>query len=143
MTHGDVPARGGAPRLRATSITISTARPHEQAHFYARLLGGRVTVEEEADPGDPTSVTWAQVKPPEGEPGLTINLEHEREWTLPVWPARPGEQRSTQHLDVEVDDLDAAVAWARACGAREADVQPQKGIRVMLDLDDHPFCLFL
>ncbi|WP_309133351.1 VOC family protein [Cellulomonas sp.] len=143
MTHGDVPARGGAPRLRATSITISTARPHEQAHFYARLLGGRVTVEEEADPGDPTSVTWAQVKPPEGEPGLTINLEHEREWTPPVWPARPGEQRSTQHLDVEVDDLDAAVAWALGCGAREADVQPQKGIRVMLDLDDHPFCLFL
>ncbi len=145
MSDDAVPSApaGRPPRLRATSITICTARPHEQAHFYARLLGGRVTIEEDAAPGDPTGITWAQVKPPEGEPGMTINLEHEREWTPPVWPAAPGEQRSTQHLDVQVDDLEPAVAWALECGAREADVQPQDDVRVMLDPDGHPFCLFV
>ncbi|UZN03574.1 VOC family protein [Cellulomonas sp. S1-8] len=141
--HSAGSSAGRRPILRATSVTISTAHPHEAAHFYARLLGGRVVVEEEAAPDDPTGITWAQVKPPEGEDGLTINLEHEREWSPPVWPARAGEQRSTQHLDVQVDDLDAAVAWARECGAREADVQPQEEVRVLLDLDGHPFCLFL
>lgn len=128
------------PRLRATAVTIATARPHEQAHFYARLLGGRVVVEEDAQPGDPTGITWAQVTTPDG---LTLNLEHERVWSRPVWPARPGEQRSTQHLDVHVDDLGAAVAWARECGASDADHQPQDDVRVMLDPDGHPFCLFV
>lgn len=130
----------GPPRLRATSITISTARPRAQAEFYARLLGGRVTASDGPGPGEPPEAGWAQVKPADG---MTINLEHEREWTPPVWPARPGEQRSTQHLDVHVDDLQLAVAWARECGAREADVQPQDDVRVMLDPDGHPFCLFL
>ncbi|WP_196250747.1 hypothetical protein [Cellulomonas sp. JZ18] len=59
MSDDDV--RAGGPRLRATSITISTARPHEQAHVPARLLGGRVTVEdlpEPGDPGRPSSTSW-------------------------------------------------------------------------------------
>ncbi len=145
-TIGTVPAGEHvtrAPRLRATSVTISTAHPHEAAAFYARLLGGRVAVTEAADPADPTGITWAQVQPAAGEPGLTINLEHERQWRPPVWPARPGEQNATQHLDIQVDDLPAAVAWAVECGAREADHQPQDDVRVMLDPDGHPFCLFV
>ena len=134
---------GRTPRLRATSVTIATARPHEAARFYARLLGGRITALDDAAPGDPPGTTWAQVKPPEGDAGLTINLEQEQVWSPPVWPARPGEQRSTQHLDIQVDDLPAAVAWAVECGASEASTQPQDDVRVMLDPDGHPFCLFL
>ncbi|GIG41832.1 VOC family protein [Cellulomonas phragmiteti] len=145
-TFGTIPpgerVSGGAPRLRATAITISTARPHEAAQFYARLLGGRITELESPAPGDPTGITWAQVAPPQGEAGLTINLEHEREWSPPVWPARAGEQRSTQHLDIEVDDLPAAIAWALECGAQEATTQLQDEVHVMLDPDGHPFCLF-
>ena len=36
----------------------------------------------------------------------------------------------------------AAAAWARECGATPADQQPQDDVRVMLDPDGHPFCLF-
>lgn len=47
------------------------------------------------------------------------------------------------HLDIEVDDLDAAVAHALAAGARLAEHQPLPRGRVLLDPADHPFCLYL
>jgi len=46
------------------------------------------------------------------------------------------------HLDVEVSDLDAAVAAAVELGARVAAYQPQEDVRVMLDPAGHPFCLY-
>jgi hypothetical protein len=46
------------------------------------------------------------------------------------------------HLDIAVDDLESAVAWAIAAGARLAEFQPQNDVRVMLDPVGHPFCLF-
>lgn len=132
------------PRMRATSVSIGTPRPRQAAAFYAALLGWRVTADDGPGPGEPPEAGWAQVAPPRGETGLTINLEHEREFVAPVWPARPGEPLASQHLDVHVDgDLDAAVAHALACGARLAEVQPQDDVRVMLDPDGHPFCLFV
>jgi len=47
-----------------------------------------------------------------------------------------------QHLDIGVGDLDAGVRWAQAQGARLAEHQPQEHVRVMLDPEGHPFCLF-
>ena len=47
------------------------------------------------------------------------------------------------HLDIKVDDLEAAVAHALASGARLADHQPRERVRVLLDPAGHPFCLFL
>jgi Glyoxalase-like domain len=47
------------------------------------------------------------------------------------------------HLDIQVDDLDAAGAHAVAVGATLADYQPQDDVRVYLDPVGHPFCLFL
>jgi hypothetical protein len=46
------------------------------------------------------------------------------------------------HLDVAVRDLGAAVEDALALGAQLADFQPQQDVRVMLDPDGHPFCLY-
>jgi hypothetical protein len=46
------------------------------------------------------------------------------------------------HMEIGTDDVAAAVVHAIACGARLADVQPQDHVRVMLDPDGHPFCLF-
>ncbi len=54
-----------------------------------------------------------------------------------------GRQTATQHLDLWVDDLDAAADWAIRCGATLADIQPQDDVRVFLDPVGHPFCLFL
>jgi hypothetical protein len=47
------------------------------------------------------------------------------------------------HLDLEVDDLDQAVAHAIEAGAELPEFQPQERVRVMLDPDGHPFCLYL
>jgi hypothetical protein len=47
------------------------------------------------------------------------------------------------HLDLEVDDLDEAVAYAVEVGAQLAEHQPQEDVRVMLDPAGHPFCLYV
>jgi hypothetical protein len=60
-----------------------------------------------------------------------------------VWPERPGELPKMIHLDIKVDDLDAAVAHALAAGARLPEHQPRSDLRVLLDPAAHPFCLFL
>ena len=46
------------------------------------------------------------------------------------------------HLDIGVDDLSMAGAYALASGASLAEWQPQEDVRVYLDPAGHPFCLF-
>lgn len=130
------------PRLRANSITIGTSQPHDLAHFYARLLDLPVTADDPAVPGDPIRGGWAQVKPPDGA-GMTLNFEYERYFTRPTWPSTEDSQNPTQHLDIQVDDLEASVRWAVSLGATLAEFQPQDDVRVLFDLDGHPFCLFV
>jgi len=131
------------PILRVTSVTIGTDQPHDLAHFYAHLLGWLVTADDDPVPGDPIRGGWAQIRPPEGEPGPTLSFEFEQHFTRPVWPSSPGRQTASQHLDIHVADLGAAVEWAVGKGATLADFQPQDDVRVMLDPSGHPFCLFL
>ncbi|WP_163505721.1 VOC family protein [Fodinicola acaciae] len=130
------------PRLRVTSVTINVSHPHELAAFYSRLLGWPVTADDPPRPGEPPEAGWAQLRPPEGETGPTISLEWDRHYRRPVWPSEPDRQLSMEHLDIQVDDLDAAVGWAVAAGAVLADFQPQKDVHVLFDPDGHPFCLF-
>ncbi len=47
------------------------------------------------------------------------------------------------HLEIGVRDLPAALEHALACGATLAAFQPQEDVRVCLDPDGHPFCLWL
>jgi Glyoxalase-like domain len=47
------------------------------------------------------------------------------------------------HLDILVDDLDAASVFAESLGAREAEWQPQQHVRVMIDPVGHIFDLFV
>jgi predicted enzyme related to lactoylglutathione lyase len=61
----------------------------------------------------------------------------------PVWPAAQGRQRQMMHIDIAVDDLEAAVADAVGLGAKVAEFQPQDDVRVLLDPAGHPFCLYL
>lgn len=131
------------PKLQLTSITIGTPHPHELAMFYARLLDGTITADETAGPGEPETAGWAQVRTMNETGRITLNFEYERAWQPPVWPSEPGKQHITQHLDVWVDDLEAAVAWAEECGAVQDPHQFQDGVRVMRDPHGHPFCLFV
>ena len=130
------------PRMQVGALTIGAARPRELARFYASMLGWDVTALDGPRPGKPPEDGWAQIRPPEGESGPTLNFESEANYRRPVWPSVEGEQVATQHLDIGVDDLETAVAWAQEHGATVADFQPQEHVRVMIDPDGHPFCLF-
>ena len=96
------------------------------------LSGWPITLEE---PG------WVIIRNPDG--GIGLNFQEEGIYERPVWPARQGAQQMQMHLEIMVDDLEAASAHAQACGATLADFQPQETVRVHLDPDGHPFCLYL
>src|ERR671919_1139211 len=120
------PATGGEPdRHRARR-----ARPRALAGFYQRLLGWPLGRDEP---------DWVTLRPPGGGAGLSFQTE--RAHVRPTWPAGPGDQQMQMHLDIEVDDLEAAGARAIAAGAILADHQPQDDVRVYLDPAGHPFCL--
>nr|WP_205706967.1 VOC family protein [Kineococcus vitellinus] len=115
-----------------SATVLDTPDPIALAAFYRHLLGFE-TEEESPD--------WVELRDPRGGAGLSFQREEEH--VRPVWPGRPGEQRMQTHLDVGVDDLEAAVAHAVAGGAAVAASQPQEGVRVMTDPDGHVFCLYL
>ena len=127
--------------MQVTSVTIGAPDPRELASFYERLLGWTVTALESARPGFPAEDGWAQLRPPTGQTGPTLNFEYESHYVAPVWPSEAGSQHITQHLDIVVTDLGEAVAWATEQGATLAGYQPQSNVRVMLDPAGHPFCL--
>jgi hypothetical protein len=131
------------PRLQPTSVTIGCPNPRELAVFYARLLDTDITASEPPREGEPPDAGWAQLRTTGDRGTLTLNFEFEAQWRPPVWPSEPGAQHITQHLDILVDDLEAAVAWAEACGASQMAFQPQETVRVMRDPAGHPFCLYL
>jgi catechol 2,3-dioxygenase-like lactoylglutathione lyase family enzyme len=131
------------PRMRLSAATIGAPNPRALAAFYARLLGWTVVNEDGPRPGAPAEDGWAQLRAPAGATGLTtLNVEFEAEYVRPVWPSVAGEQQIMTHLDMAIEDLTEAVAWAVEAGATLAAYQPQEEVRVMLDPAGHPFCLF-
>jgi predicted enzyme related to lactoylglutathione lyase len=102
------------------------------AAFYSRLFGWDIAREE-----------------PDGAaiqvPGTSSYLAFQSaaDYVLPVWPAAGGRQQMMMHIDVAVDDLDAAVEAAVELGATVHAHQPQDDVRVLLDPAGHPFCLYL
>ncbi len=118
--------------MRLSATVLDTPDPPGLARFYQRLLGWPLVED---------TPQWARLRPEDGGSGLSFQLEADH--VPPVWPAGPGDPRMQLHLDIEVDDLDAAVALAVEAGATVAGFQPQAGVRVCLDPAGHPFCLFL
>jgi len=129
-----------SPRARVSAAVLGAPDPRALARFYEQFLGWTITVSEGPRPGHPAEDGWVMLKPPDGGTGLSF--QYEKDYQRPVWPTTPDEQQMMIHLDIAVDDLDAAVARAMELGAATADHQPQAAVRVMLDLAGHPFCLF-
>ncbi|MGY1778115.1 VOC family protein [Geodermatophilus sp. SYSU D00804] len=120
--------------IRLTAPVLGTPDPRGLARFYQRLLGWPVR-----DDGP----EWATLRPDGGGTGLSFQLE--RDHVPPVWPPEPGTQQVQVHLDLEVDDLDAACALAEEAGARRIGGydDPHELVRVYADPAGHPFCLFV
>jgi catechol 2,3-dioxygenase-like lactoylglutathione lyase family enzyme len=121
----------GSP-LRWTATTLNSPDPKKLAEFYACLLGWEVQ-ESRAD--------WAMLTNPDG--GIELYFHIEDVWTPPTWPSEPGKQIMQSHLEIEALSLDEGCAHAQACGATMAAFQPQDHVRVHLDPDGHPFCVYI
>ncbi|MBW8801709.1 MAG: VOC family protein [Streptomyces sp.] len=120
------------PRFTLAATTLDAPDAHELAQFYQGLLGWSVRKLEPA---------WVEIGPPDGGPGLSFQTEPL--FTRPRWPSVRSEQQMMMHLDIEVNDLSAAVEQALALGATVTDFQPQDDVRVLFDPAGHPFCLFV
>jgi catechol 2,3-dioxygenase-like lactoylglutathione lyase family enzyme len=121
------------PRIELIGPVLDAPDPPALAAFYRDLLGWTLRSE------DPT---WVRLVPPNGNAGWGLSFQLEPDFVAPAWPSRPDRQQMMAHLDIAVDDVDAAVAKALALGARLADFQPQDDVRVCFDPVGHPFCLF-
>lgn len=133
MTSNALPRR---PSLRWTGVCLDCADAEELAQFYRTLLGWEITARDGTD--------WIMMRDPAG--GVGLNFQAETWYEPPVWPEHPGAQTKMLHFEIQVDNVEAAVAYAVAAGARVAPHQPtdrsQDELRVMLDPAGHPFCLY-
>lgn len=96
------------------------------AAFYGALLDWKVDASDD----------WADIRSPDGR---VISFQHVDGYAGPDWPGHARPQQ--MHLDVVVDDLDAAEPEVVALGATKAEHQPGTTFRVFLDPAGHPFCL--
>ena len=114
------------------SVVVDTRDPHALATFWAGVLGGQVTTNEDEDDD-----SWVVVTDPTGR-RLAFQLAPEHE--PPQFPDPRGSQQF--HLDILVDDVEVAEPMVLALGAtRVADAPGEDMFRVFRDPAGHPFCL--
>jgi catechol 2,3-dioxygenase-like lactoylglutathione lyase family enzyme len=109
-------------------IVLDCPDPEGLADFYAELLGMQKVL------GEPD---WAEIVGP-GNARPILAFQRVDGYTAPQWPGQVVPQQV--HIDVRVDDLDAAEEAVLALGARSAG-SAQATFRVYLDPAGHPFCL--
>ncbi|SFA94844.1 hypothetical protein SAMN05216266_102397 [Amycolatopsis marina] len=107
-------------------VNLDCADPRGLAEFYHQVLGWEIT--HAAD-------EYAMIS---GE-GAPIGFGRVEGFEPPAWPDRNAGKRF--HLDLSVDDLDAAEARCVELGATKPDFQPGGHWRVLLDPAGHPFCI--
>jgi predicted enzyme related to lactoylglutathione lyase len=116
----------GMAIARFQTIVIDCPDPLALATFYAELLDWKVEVASD----------WVDVR---AEDGQCISFQEAAAYSRPTWPTQEVPQQ--MHLDVTVDDLDAAEAAVLNLGATKHEHQPGTTFRVFLDPAGHPFCL--
>lgn len=132
------------PQFRFSGPVLDAPDAPALVRFYEQFLGWEVGDLVGPSEGQPPGWGWGVVRGP--EPGHKVEVQYEEHYQRPVWPAASGQPGMQAHLDFWVDDLEAGVAWALACGATEASPQPADRdpakLRIMLDPAGHPFCLW-
>jgi catechol 2,3-dioxygenase-like lactoylglutathione lyase family enzyme len=108
-------------------VIIDCPEPAVLAEFYSELLGQPVTY---------SSEDFVVVAASDRTSGLGFQLA--TDYRPPTWPDSAVPQQI--HLDVMVDDVDAAAERALAIGARRLG-PPGEGANVFADPAGHPFCL--
>lgn len=111
------------------SISLDCPDTDVLAAFYSALLG----LEEAFATPDRGVVALSGAGP-------MLTLMRVERYVAPSWPEGPQHQQI--HLDIAVDDVNAAADAAITLGATPAGHQPApEQWRVLLDPAGHPFCL--
>lgn len=112
---------------RLASVALDCDDPAGLASFWAQLVGGEVAFTSDEFCAVNTGRGWlATVRVPDHRP--------------PTWPDATVPKQ--MHIDLAVDDLDAAEDEAIKLGARKPSEQPAPDRwRVLIDPAGHPFCL--
>ncbi|MGN6522270.1 MAG: VOC family protein [Actinomycetes bacterium] len=113
---------------RFPTLVIDCPDASALGRFYGQLLDW--TVEDRGD--------WTEAK---SDYGPMLCFQQVEDYTPPRWPSQEVPQQ--MHLDVVVDDLDAAEAAVIELGGTKHEHQPGETFRVFLDPAGHPFCLCL
>jgi predicted enzyme related to lactoylglutathione lyase len=120
---------GDIRQVRLRSVVLDCSEPVALASFYAGLLGGTVVA------GD---AEWCEVH----LENLPVKLAFQKvaSYQPPEWPDGVAQQ---VHLDLTVDDLNAACRRARELGAARLSgpvAEPECVFVVHADPAGHPFC---
>jgi hypothetical protein len=108
-------------------VTLDCEAPQPVAEFWAGMLAGEVVFATAHAVGVRAAQLWLTAMRVDG-------------YRPPTWPDDAVPKQI--HLDLDVDDLGAAVAEAERLGAVPAAFQPApEARRIMLDPAGHPFCL--
>jgi len=113
---------------RLEKTVLDCPDPRALAAFYTAVLGMRVN--EDSD-------DWVVIG---SEPGARqLAFQRVPEWAAPDWPDPRRPQQL--HLDIRVDDVEAAERAVLALGARRLPGELEGRYRVFADPVGHPFCL--
>jgi catechol 2,3-dioxygenase-like lactoylglutathione lyase family enzyme len=116
-------------QVRLAAITFDCADPVEMGRFYTAVLDLPVLWT-----SDNTVAVGHEGRPP------FLAFTRVENYHPPTWP--DDELPKQAHLELGVDDLDAAQAAIIALGARETPLQAGADrFRVLLDPAGHPFCI--
>jgi catechol 2,3-dioxygenase-like lactoylglutathione lyase family enzyme len=113
---------------RLEKTVLDCPDPQALAAFYAAVLGMQIN----EDDGD-----WVVIG---REPGMReLAFQRADPYVPPSWPDAQHPQQ--EHLDIRVDDVDAAERDVLAIGATRVPNEHENGFRVFTDPAGHPFCL--
>jgi len=122
--------------VRFDIVALDTPDPVGLARFYCDLLGWHV---------ERTDDDWVTIRGDAGtgeSPAGRLAFQLAPDFVAPTWPD-PGVPQQA-HLDLAVDDLEQAGAFAESIDARRVHGPgPEQDYRVYLDPAGHPFCLCL
>ena len=112
---------------RFPSVVLDCPDPQQLAEFYSALLDWKIEKQEDG---------WWSIRADYGD---SLAFQKVDDYTPPQWPGHDVPQQ--MHIDVDVDDLDAAESAVLELGATKHDHQPGTAFRVFLDPAGHPFCI--
>jgi catechol 2,3-dioxygenase-like lactoylglutathione lyase family enzyme len=114
-------------KAQIEKTVLDCPSPQQLATFYADVLGMEF-IENTED--------WVVLGRAVGMRELAF--QRADPWVPPSWP---DPTHPLVHLDIRVDDVDAAERAVLAAGATRAPGSPEGGYRVFRDPVGHPFCL--